>query len=88
MGSTTTYGEGYWRFYAPVWLSNDISKSPGIFSVDDGDTATNYMGVVEIAGNSMVSFRRDAISGSNLNPTSPLTWATDDTLVIKIDYEI
>lgn len=84
MGSTTTYGTGFYRLSLPATPTTD-SLIPGY--VDDTSVARRYRLVARIttasaSGDNMRMACDDGTSGG-VGQTTPITWATGDTLIVS-----
>ena len=92
MGSTTTYGTGAWTFTLPIQAQAGSLVQVGLGVATDATGTTRYpLFILLVAGATTITFIMPATAGgtvSNIDATTPFTWATTDTLRLQIDYEV
>jgi hypothetical protein len=89
MGSTTTYGTGFYRFTLPVTPAVD-GVLPGC--AQDISAARRYRLAAHIvlastSGDNMRIACDDGLT-NGAGPTAPFTWANTDVLVLDGEYEV
>lgn len=86
VGSTTTFGSGTWEFSLPtaaLMLSGTVQI--GTAFLTDAGTTTAAAVPVLLNGESKVDLR--VVGGLGVvNPTTPWTWATGDSIRIHMEY--
>jgi len=89
VGSTTTFGSGAWYFQLPAPFSTWNAKHAAAGAAVMLDSGTQrFLGTATVnAAARRIYVNLDA-SASQINPTAPMTWATNDTLNVNIEYEI
>ena len=88
MGSTTTFGSGYWRFSLPKNSASSNMQYMGHFAILDSGTCF-YVGAILI-NNGVAYFeqvRRDGDGYGAFSSTLPHVWAVNDELQIAFTYE-
>jgi len=88
MGSTTTFGSGYWRFSLPKISASSNMQYMGHFAILDSGTCF-YVGAILI-NNGVAYFeqvRRDGDGCGAFSSTSPHVWAVNDELIVAFTYE-
>jgi hypothetical protein len=82
IGSTTTFGSGFWRFGLPT-TSSGLSHQGSAVSTDlPGGTA--YIGATTT--NAANNYCLITTSSGNVSPTIPFTWGTGDVIRLTIQY--
>lgn len=85
MGSTTTYGSGFWMISLGVTPSTASQNAMvEVAAIIDASTGGTYPGAGRIFTGLLVV---GTPSGGLVNPTTPMTWATSDELRISLFYE-
>lgn len=85
MGSTTTFGSGVWSFSLPSTAA-DASNGVGSGRAFDSDANLRY--VLSAVPLSTTSWAASAdAAGGAVSPTSPMTWAQNDVLLLSFFYE-
>ena len=88
IGSTTTLGSGQWFFALPFDPSSVDIRWLGLAYIVDSNASTRYIGLSRVVPNtSTVSVHFDNTT-SDLSPTQPISWATDDSLELFIEYMV
>lgn len=83
MGSSTTFGTGYWILTLPVAATLG-GKNNGSCTLHDSSTPTNdRAGGIEFL--SSTTFRM--VANGRLDATTPFTWASGDQLTWDLFYE-
>lgn len=85
MGSTTTYGSGFWSIgfgLAPSTASSNSMVEVGV-AIDASGGATYPLAGRAFSGALVMG----TPTGSLVNATNPMTWATSDELRITLIYE-
>lgn len=89
IGSTTTFGSGTWQLTLPV-----TGARPANFALNgwaaylDASTATWYNGTTTYTlFDTQCSMRWNAGAYGDVAATSPFTWASGDTLEVRLAYE-
>lgn len=90
MGSTTTYGTGFWRFSVPRVMVNAEPSAPGPLGMYDISAGIVYSGVVllspAVSTGAPGSVAPYPHATTGLNPTQPFTWAAGDQLWFSVLY--
>lgn len=87
MGSTTTFGSGTWLFSLPT-AARTVTLAEWYGSCTYTHSATRRpadLTPVISSGLSVVSLQNP--DGSNVTPSSPITWASGDSVQVNIQYE-
>jgi hypothetical protein len=86
MGGTTTYGGAdAWTLSLPFSAQSGLTQLGVVRTVDGGTVA--YTGVAIVAtGASVMTLNTNAAPVAVYNATSPITWASTDTLSVSISY--
>lgn len=88
MGSTTTYGTGYWGFSLPLPAVDALGQVDGNALMYDDSATTAYIAipVVDVGLNQFVMQAQNLSSNNIVGQTSPFTWATNDILRVSFWY--
>ena len=90
MGSTTTYGSGYWTFTLPLTAAGTgFDNGMGIFYCNDG-TSSSTQTVAFAYPITTTTMVFDVASGTraNVDFNSPHTWANGDRLIGQFEYKL
>jgi hypothetical protein len=90
IGSTTTFGTSNWYFEIsaaslPPWNANHLAV--GTVRIFDSGTSW-FIATAWVAQGTRKIYMSTASSGNQINPSSPMTWASGDSLALHIEYEI
>jgi hypothetical protein len=83
MGTTTTYGSGFWTFGLPIVSSTTGWQAMG--RATDTSAVTSYVVLVSPQSSSAFALVLDA-SANAVQNTQPFTWASTDILVLSMDF--
>lgn len=89
-GSTTTFGTSNWYFEIsaasfPPWNASHLAI--GTVRILDSGTSW-FIGTAWVAQGTRKIYMSTSSSGSQINPSAPMTWAANDSLALHIEYEI
>jgi hypothetical protein len=90
MGSTTTYGTGFWKFSLPFSARSSVTAKyiNGICYYIDTGTLASYTALTPIITSSSPTFASVTQSGgSYIDLSGPHTWANTDELEFWLTYE-
>lgn len=88
MGSTTTYGTGYWAFALPLPAIDNIGQVGGSALLYDASATTFYhaVPVVDIGAAQVFVQLLGASSNNVISSSAPFTWANTDQLRLSFWY--
>jgi hypothetical protein len=89
MGTTTTYGSGFWTFTLPVTaVGSGKNVGYGIFYCNDQTAAsTQYVSAAYAVSSTTMVFDIASGARANIDNDSPFTWASTDVLRGSFTYE-
>lgn len=85
VGSTTSFGAGIITLDLPFTTNANILAYIGNWRIFDTSTSTYYFGGA-VSGNSDTGVGLQLNNGSNVTNTSPITFATGDTIHLQLTY--
>ena len=88
MGTTSTYGTGYWAFALPLPAIDNIGQVGGSALMFKSATNLWYHGVpsIDIGANKFFIQNVGMATDNVLSPTSPFTWANLDQFRVSLWY--
>lgn len=88
MGSTTTFGTGYWSFALPLPAIDTISQVGGNALFYDASATTFYHAVplIDVVTSQFFIQVENASTDNVVGSSSPFTWANNDQLRVSLWY--
>lgn len=86
MGSTTTFGSGFYRVALPVAVNSNFPTHFNCFYTDTS-TGNLYVGTTSLISSTVVTLASIAATVAAVSPTAPFTWANTDILEVWGRYE-
>ena len=89
IGSTTTFGTSNWYFELPAPFNtwNADVTATGLVRILDSGTAW-MMATAWIAAGTRRIYMSQQNGGAQINSSVPMTWATGDSLLLQIEFEL
>lgn len=88
MGSTTTFGTGNYAFSLPRMSASPSVHVGSAYCTDASAANACTIGVVQVLAGSPGTARLQGTGTGIWNPTTPITWASGDTLRFTVTYGI
>jgi len=88
MGSTTTFGTGFWQFSTPVAPSTVITPGTGAFVYDNSSGTPGGLIAATYSSFGSGGFLAYDSTGAGVDATHPFTWATSDLIRMSLNIVI
>jgi len=90
MGSTTTFGSGFWSWSLPIAARQgaQVGTAPaGLWTATDNSAGTRYHGSMIHGANTVFGIHGTGAT-TLVSATGPITWAQLDTFVMRLRYDV